>query len=590
MNSLQVHVSALRRVLEPGRKGGTEPQLLRNRPPGYLLDVDQDAVDVALFEALARRGQERLRAGEPIEAVALLLGDALGLWRGPLLADLADERFVAPEAARLGELRLSVTEAKHDAELGLGRHREVLPELEQLVEAHPLRERVWAQLLLALYRSGRQADALHAYQNVREILLDELGVDPGPELRALEQAILVHDTKLNYGVVPPAADSAPGAAATRAMPARPVSRVAVRVHGREAEIGRLLELIREHPAVTLAGPGGCGKTTVALSVAAALEPSLRDGVHVVDLGGLEATDDIAGVIAAGIGLPEVSADPIDALSTRLASSELLLVLDTCERVASTVATLVNRLEAACPDVRVLIVSRRVLGTRGEQVFLIEGLATPPPDSRDPALIAESAAVRTFLDRATAVAPGFRLDGETAPAVAELVRRLDGLPLALELAASRLRLLGAGDLLARLESALAMAESSDAGIEDRHRTIRATLDWSFDLLTEGDAALLLCLSVFSGPFDLAGAEAVGGGEPLLDALARLIDQSLVVVDRTHGRVRYRLLATVRDYSRDSGDGQTSLTRSHSPNATPNTCVASSTSLMPGARSGSSESPR
>ena len=332
------------------------------------------------------------------------------------------------------------------------------------------------------------------------------------------------------------------------MPARPVVRLAVRVHGRKAEIGQLLDMLRDHPAVTLAGPGGCGKTTIVLSVAAALESSFRDGVHIVDLGALDPDDDVAGVVAAGIGLPEVAADPVDALVTRLTTSELLLVLDTCERVATPVATLVNRLAAACPGVRVLVVSRRVLGTRGEQVFSIEGLAAPPPGNRDPALIAESPAVMTFTDRATAVAPGFSLDAESAPVVAELVRRLDGLPLALELAASRLRSLGAADLLARLESALASAESVDADIEDRHRTIRATLDWSFELLSAEDATLLLALSIFSGPFDLAGAEAVGGGDSVLDALGRLIDHSLVVVDRADGRGRYHLLATVRDYAR------------------------------------------
>ena len=189
-------------------------------------------------------------------------------------------------------------------------------------------------------------------------------------------------------------------------------------------------MLRDHPAVTLAGPGGCGKTTIALSVAAALESSFRDGVHIVDLGALDPDDDVAGVVAAGIGLPEVAADPVDALVTRLTTSELLLVLDTCERVATPVATLVNRLAAACPGVRVLVVSRRVLGTRGEQVFSIEGLAAPPPGNRDPALIAESPAVMTFTDRATR-SLRVSLDAESAPVVAELVRRLDGLPLALE---------------------------------------------------------------------------------------------------------------------------------------------------------------
>ena len=562
-NALQVHMSALRRALDSARDQPDGPPLLVNRPPGYVLNHDPECVDAFRFQRLVAAGRSRWAAGDGAAAADLLHG-GLGLWRGPALADLADERFAGPEIARLEELRLSALEARIDADLALGRHDGLVPEIEGQIIDTPLRERLRGQLMVALYRTGRQADALRAYQEAREALLEQLGIDPGPELQRLEQAILVQDPALNgperslqhrpdartepvaHG---PAAAAAP--AALRRAPVLTVPAPATSFLGRSEELAQVVALVRATSLVTLTGVGGSGKTRLALQAATELAGTFPDGVHLVDLSAASEPADVAAAIGSALGVPEVQASPLEATAARLAGLRVLLVLDTCEQVADGCALAAAALTSRCPDLRILATSRRVLGLVGEHVVPLEGLTIPADGAEpDPQRLMEHDAVRLFVERAVAVAPGFRLAPGNAAGVADVVRHLDGLPLALELAAARIRVLSPAQLAERLDTRLAILTGGDRSGLPRHQTLRATIDWSYALLAPADAAALDTMSVFSGRFDLTALEAVAGDDPtldVLDILQRLIDHSLVAVDRLGARTHYRLLETIREYA-------------------------------------------
>jgi predicted ATPase/DNA-binding SARP family transcriptional activator len=546
-NTLQGRVSALRRAL-----GSAGAGLVVTRPPGYVLEVDPEQVDASRFEGLV----DEATAPGPAQGphATRLLTEALGLWRGPALAEFADQPWAQAEAARLEELRLAAAEALVERRLAGGGHAGLVGELEGLVAAHPLRERLRGQLMLAHYRSGRQADALEVYQTTREVLAEELGIDPSPELQRLHQAILVQDPALEAATP----HQEPG----HNLPERLTSLV-----GRDLELRELAKLVEQHRLVTVTGPGGAGKTSLATELARRLVAGYPDGVWLVELAALRDPGLLGEAVAATLGLSEERAGsgaPPPPAAERLASfvadKAMLVVLDNCEHLVAACAELAGRLLQAGPGMRILATSREVLGVPGEVVWPIPPLAVPEPTGDGAAAAAEADltpealasfdAVRLFVERAAAADPAFVLDAASGPVVAELCRGLDGLPLAIELAAARVRFLSPVEISARLDDRFRLLAGGARTADARQQTLRATIDWSWELLAEADRRLLRRLSVFSGGWTVAAAEAVCGGDGLdpgevLEGLFRLVDRSLVVA--TGGiPARFGLLESLRAY--------------------------------------------
>ncbi|QYC39110.1 Regulatory protein AfsR [Nonomuraea coxensis DSM 45129] len=545
--ALQVRVSQLRKALEDAEAGGKN--LVVSRAPGYLLRPDAGAVDAGRFtELLARAeaaGSPRTRAG--------LLGEALALWRGPAYADFADEEHTRAAILRLEEQRLSALEQHAEARLELGEHALLVGELGDLVSRHPLRERLRAVHMRALYRVGRQSEALASYAELRERLADELGLDPGPELVALHQAILGQDPAL----------SLPAGRPLTNLPAA-VSRLI----GREEALSEVCGLVGEERLVTLTGSGGVGKTRLALAAADRLLDGFADGAWLVELdqavqtglhrtagdpppaGGAAAPRTPAEAVMAALDIREDadSADVAGQLAEALRHRRALLVLDNCEHVVAEVAELAELLLRSCPDLRVLATSREPLSVAGEVLWSVPPLEVPA--STDLAAMARSDAVRLFVARAAASARGFALDAGNAQAVAQLCRRLDGIPLALELAATRVRALGVHGVASRLDDRFRLLASGSRGAPARQQTLTAVIDWSWDLLSEEERRVLRRLAAHAEGCSLEAAEAVSAdGDPgldVLDLLPRLVDRSLVVVAGSPGGVRYRLLESVAAY--------------------------------------------
>lgn len=551
--ALQVRVSQLRRALAQAEPGGRE--LVASRPPGYLLRVEPDAVDAGRFTTLT----EQARTTEDPRARAAVLSEALALWRGPAFADFADHEFTRAAITRLDEQRLAVLEQQAEARLDLGEHSLLAGELGDLVDQHPYRERLRAAHMRALYRAGRQGEALDSYQDLRRRLADELGLDPGPELATLHKAILEQDPALT----PAPAPAAPVAARpTTNLPA-PMTELVGRDQA-VAEVGARLATGR---LVTLTGSGGVGKTRLAIAVAATLVDRFADGAWLVELAGLarpgepEAAPDLAEPVMAALDVrdPPGSDEPVPArerLAGALRGRDVLLVLDNCEHLVEQVAGLVESLLPAAPGLRVLATSREPLRLVGEVVWDVPPLAVPDRAAgADPAVLARSSAVQLFAARAAAADRRFTLDPDTGPAVAELCRRLDGIPLALELAATRVPALGVPGLVSRLDDRFPLLSAGPRDAPARQRTLTAVIDWSWQLLTGPERVVLRRLAVHSDGCTLEAAEAVcaGGEVPaggVVDLLARLVDRSLVVTGGPGaGGPRYRLLESVSAYCLD-----------------------------------------
>lgn len=511
--ALQVRVSQLRKALNDAEPGARD--LIESRPPGYLLRTD--AVDAHRFAELAdSTDADRLAA-------------ALALWRGDAYADVADQEFARAERARLAEQRLAVHERLAEARLARGEHDLVAADLAELVTRHPLREGLRALQLRALYSSGRQSEALDSYADLRDRLAEELGLDPGPELVALHRRILEHDAGLS---APPRA-----AIVRNSLPAQLDELV-----GRAEALTELRTLIPAQRLVTLIGPGGVGKTRLATEAARA--QSFPDGVHLVELAPLPAgAPHVADQVLATMDLREsagASVSAADRLCAAVAGRGLLLVLDNCEHVIEPAAALVARLLRDAPELRVLATSREPLGLTGELLWEVPPLAVPDGGD-DLDTVRRSAAARLFAVRAAAQQRGFRLDARTAPAVAQLCRRLDGLPLALELAATRVRALGVQGVVDRLDDRFQLLTTQQRDMPPRQRTLTAVIGWSWDLLDEADRAVLAQLAVFRDGCTPEAAEQVCRTD--LDTLARLVDRSLVVLDEHPAGPRYRLLESV-----------------------------------------------
>ena len=538
--TLRSYVSRLRTLV------GDE--LVVSRPPGYLLEIEPEQVDAHRFERLLEEGREARARGDPAGA-AVRLREGLALWQGDPLADLADEPFAEIEAGRLEELRLQSLEERIEADLECGRHQGLVTELEVLVAEEPLRERLWVQLMTALYRSGRQADALAAYQRARALLVERLGLEPGEELRALEQQIL----RQEVGPTPPPSP-------TRRRSSLPLQLTSF--IGRERELEDLRRLVPETPLLTLTGVGGCGKTRLALEAASGVLARFREGVLFVELAGLAKPELVPDAVAALVEVQERSGRPLlDALVDELRPQELLLLLDNCEHLLDPCAELAGQLLAACPKLRILATSREPLGLPGERVYRVPPLSVE--ETADD--LASSEAVRLFLERATAAGWDGDPAAETLAAVASICRELDGLPLALELAAARTPVLSVEEIAARLDDRFRFLRYWRRSPEPRHQTLGATMAWSYELLSEAERLLLCRLSVFAGGFTLEAAAALGNdptGEATLTLLTRLVDSSLVVGVARDGATRYGMLETVRQYAaqRLADTGEEAETRS------------------------------
>ncbi|WP_411095742.1 BTAD domain-containing putative transcriptional regulator [Streptomyces sp. 020-2-3H-GM] len=532
-NTLQTKVSQLRRVL--GRE-----QVVRE-PAGYRLLLADDVVDATRFQELAVRA----RAHREPAVKADLFADALALWRGPAYADVAESLFARGEIARLEELRLAVVEDHAEVRLTLGEHTALAAELGTLVARHPLRERLRMAHMRALYRSGRQGDALQSFEELRRELAEELGASPGPEAAALHRAILRQEPQL--------ATPAIGSRSCRTNLPAPLTPLIGR---REAAAQVLARLDPRAPArlVTLTGLGGVGKTRLAIAAAGDAAERYTDGVWLVELAGLGAPsdpDDIAERVITTLGLCDTAAtepdldDLVGWLCRAVADKQLLILLDNCEHLVESVALFTKSLLSAVPAAHLLLTSQEALDIPGEVVHPVPPLALP--ELTDPQTVARSSAVELFVQRAAAAVPGFALDADNAAAVSTVCRRLDGIPLALELVASRLRTLSPQELAARLDDRFARPDVRVRGLPDRQQTLRGMLDWSWQLLTPDERTVLRRLVVHADSCVMASAQAVCAdgklpAERVPDLLSRLVDRSLVVREGD----RFRLLESVAAY--------------------------------------------
>jgi predicted ATPase/DNA-binding SARP family transcriptional activator len=530
--ALHTVLSRLRRALGDG--------VLRAGPAGYSIDPGPGGLDADRFEAL--RGQA---AGASAARAAALFDEALALWRGPAYAEFADRDFARPEAIRLDELRLATVEDRAELSLELGQVTVAVSTLDALIAGHPLRERARLLVMTALYQAGRLADALERYHDYHMLLASELGLDPSPALRDLQARILHHDLA-----------AAPRPA--RRVPAAPAWLVTSTAFvGREDETAALLDAVGTHRLVTVTGTGGVGKTRLVAEALGSLTERFGLPATVAELAGATAGQaDRAVAAALGLGTTgSVRAAVLEYLSI----SAGLLVLDNCEHVLGETRALAEAILRRCPGIRVVATSRHRLGIAAEQVLPLAPLPVPDPEAPERAAL--TAAVRLFADRMRRVRPSFALTPDALPVVADICRRLDGLPLAVELAATRAATLGLGPLRSRLGDSLDLLGEEG---RPRHYKLRAVVDWSYGLLGPADRRLLGALSVFGGDFDLEAAEHVADpvavGSVAL-ALARLVESSLVAASETGDGTAYRLLMIVRAYAAErlADAGQEHVTR-------------------------------
>ncbi|MEU8898209.1 BTAD domain-containing putative transcriptional regulator [Nocardia sp. NPDC048505] len=547
--ALQVKVSQLRALLaaaEPGARA-----MVAARGGGYCLAVAPGTVDADRFE----------QALVPVDTSARHRADtltaALRLWRGATLADFADADFAVVEIARLTELRLSAIETRAEALLELGEFSGLGGELAPLIAEHPLRERLRAAQLRALYHAGRQSEALAAFTDLRQRLRSELGVDPGPEITAVHRAILAHDPLL----APPGRAASEATTSRHEAPGAPtnVPGQLTELIGRAEAAHEVRALIGEYRLATLVGPGGVGKTRLSIEVAATVRAEYPGGSWFVELAGSDpgaSLTTLVDTVQAVLGIRNdlrAAGAPVDALITALAGRQVLLVLDNCEHVVAVAAELTQKLLRALPGLRVLATSREPLGVSGEAVYPVAALELPhaPADLGAEAL-RKFSAVRLFAARAAAAAPGFTIDASNAAAVATICRRLDGIPLALELAAARVRALGVHELAARMDDRFELLVAGQRGGPGRQQTLRAMIDWSWTQLSAPEQAVLSRLSVHADGFGVAAAEHICAATAdlsrgrVLDLLARLVDRSLITTTDSGGGPRYRLLESVALY--------------------------------------------
>src|SRR4051794_19073155 len=521
-NGLQGLVSKLRRALGSA-------SVVATRGGGYALEIPQDAVDLHRFEQLVAAGRGSAADGDLTTAIKLL-ADAESLWRGVALAEFAYDELASTEVTRLSELRLTAVEERLDLELQLGRHRVVIGELEALVAAQPLRERPRGSLMIALYRAGRQADALRVFQEGRRILGEELGLDPGPELRRLEVAILAQDPSLDGTIM----GESPAATATQPRATIPESLTAL--VGRDDQVDELARMFSNQRFITLVGPGGVGKTRLALEVARRESARLSYGACLVELAHVGDPEGVTAAIASALELPNPNR-----IAEMIGTRELLVLLDNCEHVITAAAEVAEDLLRRCPGLRLLATSREGLRVGGEIIWPV-----PPLQADD--------AVELFLARARSAGASLTASEDLLAVVSDICVRLDGLPLAFELAAARTRAFPIQQIASRLNDRFRLLTGGSRTALPRQQTLRAVVDWSYELLFDDEQRVFERLSVFLGGCDLATAEAVCADESLDaanlgDIIQTLVDKSLVVAVPRGDELRFTQLQTLAQYGRE-----------------------------------------
>ena len=519
--TLQSHVSRLRRSLRPEIE-------IEAHASSYALISPAGSIDAERFE----RAVASVDRATDLAAVRDILAEALSLWHGPAFAEFADNEWIRPEALKLDELRLSTTERWIQARLELGDDLALIGDLERMVAANPLREGFWRQLMGALHRSGRSPEALRRARELRAMLRDELGLDPSPAFRQLESRILADDPRLGAG-----GGEEPGAPAPRLI-------------GREADLDRLRSLVDDHRIITLVGTGGVGKTQLALRLASD-NHGFDKRAAVVELAVVRESSAVAATIATALDIQQRQHHTIeDTLVEVLSEGRQLLVLDNCEHLIEAAASLVRRLSTACPRLHLVMTSREPLSIRGEVVFVVAPLGIAQGD--DATDLAASPAIELFIERAGAARSGFAVTPELLPVIAQLCRRLDGVPLAIELAAIRLRSLSPAGIIERLDHRFKLLNTGDRAGDPRHQTLQNLVEWSYLLLTPAEQRLFARLSIFSGSFNLTAVDAVCADDAdASDDLFGLVDKSMVQVS-DFDEPRYMLLETLREYGRQRLD--------------------------------------
>ena len=565
MNALQIRVSKLRRSLKT--HGASD--LVTREGVGYRAHVDPAAVDAIDFAARIRTARAATAAGDGhTEANLQAYDDALALWRGEPLSDFAGEQWAGTETARLNELRITALTERAQAALALGRHHEVAHDLEPVVGDDPTLESLAGLLMVALYRGGRQADALDVYSRTRDTLDEELGLEPSVTLRSLQERVLRQDDSL--GVQPelavPVRTPSPAANARRSgaggtgdtagagtVPTN-LPTVVRPLIGRDDLVQSLSELVHGVRLLTLVGPGGAGKTSLALTVAVQTRETFSDGVFGVRLASATTADQVPVAVADALGMPMDGAaaerDIRERLYGFLARRRLLLVLDNCEHVVDAAAGLAEDILGRCAEVTVLATSREALAVPDEVQVNIGPLDTAP-DGTPAAGMLTYPAPQLFVERARAVRPGTVFDETSLLAIGRITRALDGIPLAVELAAARVSTMSPAEIADRLDHRFALLTSGSRTAEARQRTLRATVDWSYALLSHDEQQVFNRLSVFQGGCTLNAAEAVVADDNasdgyILETVARLVERSMIVVE-PGSPTRYRMLETLRQYA-------------------------------------------
>lgn len=521
-NALQAQVSRLRRAI------GSD--LVEHTASGYRLLIDPDAVDAHRFERLVEHGRRGLTSGDP-DLAGRSLAEAVHLWRGPALADLEDTGTAVEQIGRLEELRLLAAEHLAEADLARGAAAETIPRLRGLVTDNPLRERGWTLLLRALAADGRRAEAMAVFVEAREIIADELGTDPSPELADAHLSVL--------------RDAGPGAD-VRGPPAPLTTMI-----GRGPELDRVRGLLAGSRLITLTGPGGSGKTRLAIEAAREADPP----ACFVELAAVSDAGDVPLAVASALGLRrqgrgpgEGDSDVVSQLRSSLVGRRLLLVLDNCEHLTTAVARLAGELLAACPSLHVLATSREPLGVTGEALVPVTGLAVPPSDHARGVEVADARAhpaVRLLEDRVALARPGFTVDGTTVDDAVRICQLLDGLPLAIELAAARARSRSLAAIAQGLDAPFDLLSRGDPAGDPRHRSLASVISWSWDLLVDAERDLLSRFSVFAGGATPADISAVCDVPEADELLAGLVDQSLLTLHEG----RYRMLSTIAAFAGD-----------------------------------------
>ncbi|MGO8871749.1 MAG: AfsR/SARP family transcriptional regulator [Acidimicrobiales bacterium] len=545
-STLASHVSLLRQLIGRDR--------IVRRSGGYLLVADDWELDAATFRSEAASGTRELAKGHA-ESATTQLNRALERWRGPPLMDAGEMAWAQGPRAGLEELRLTSEESLVEARLALGEHQALITTIESAVLEEPLRERRWGQLMLALYRSGRQAEALRAYQRLRKILGDELGIEPSVELDSLENAIVLQKPELDWhrdrstigsgiAIDPSAPTQAPATQGRRRTPHPHLPARRTQMVGRRPELVRLVAELQRRRVISLTGPGGIGKSRMALEAAWALTDSFREGCQWVELAALSDSTDVVGAVAAALGVlaPDVGSVD-DAVIEWLRDRRQLIVLDNCEHVLEAVTGLVDKVASQCTDVTVLTTSRSPLGVAGEVVWPLR-----------PLVLEE--AVGLFEERVFEVDAGITITEADRVTSRRICERTDGLPLAIEIAAARSRTLSFADILDLLPRTF--DDPVPTAVPERHHSLEASIDWSLQLLGEDQRHLFARLSVFPASFDVAAAVAVGGagtggGRPGDVDLLLLVNHSMLLVDHAKAHSRFRLLEAMRDVGRRILDG-------------------------------------